>query len=144
MRDPVVAFETDNERERSIDQMVEQLRGMKPSDDPVSRRNGAILAEIIPPFVRALDRERKVFVREALAGQHDAVDKLLTVMTVPLVTMMGATITTMVPCQHPHVPCESCVDVRMAMLRNLMENLYQAVVSYVSSPITNDGPKLNS
>lgn len=142
MKDPVVAFETAAERDRSLDQMVDELRVM-PAVDQVHRRNLAILAELIPPFVRALDRERKVFVREARAGQADALDNMLSVMLTPLVTMLGATITTMAPCRHKGSPCRACVETRCDMMRDLMVNFYQAVVSYISEPMTGDARKHN-
>lgn len=137
MDDAVILLDTPELRERSIDNMVEELRAVVATvaEASVHARANLLLAEIMPVFIRGLDRERKVFMQEAKAGEIEAVDRMLSVMTQPLTNMVGATLVTLIPCRHLPEPCESCVDLRMGMMRNVLENLFQGTAAYVTCPV---------
>jgi hypothetical protein len=137
MLDTLVCLDTPELRERTIAHMVAQMQSELATAEPgsVEARTTAMLVELMPVYIRCLDRERVVFERDVRARTGDPVNELLEVTTQALVNMLAATLMTMVPCHHRPGPCESCTDVRMAMLRNVMENLFVGVASAVTSPI---------
>jgi hypothetical protein len=136
MRDTLVCLDTPELREKTIGHMVEQLQGELAAAvaGSVEARSAAMLTDIMPVYIRALDRERRVF-EKAIHTDAECVNDMLLVTTQTLINMLGATLMTMVRCGHGGNPCETCVDIRMALLRNVMENLFVGVASAVTSPI---------
>lgn len=137
MRDTLVCLDTPELREKTIGHMLDQLKSELKSTPKgtVEARTFAVLAEVMPPFIRALDRERKVFETAVRTEGSEAVNDMLMLITQVMINMLGATLMTMVRCTHPVAPCEECIDVRMALLRNVIENLFGGTASAITSPV---------
>jgi hypothetical protein len=137
MFDTLVCLDTPELREQTISHMLTHMRNelaAAPAGS-VEARTVAMLLNVMPVYIRCLDRERRVFEKAVRTSSADAVNDMLQVTTQALVNMLAATLMTMTPCQHPDRPCESCIDVRMALLRNVMENLFGAVASTITCPV---------
>jgi hypothetical protein len=138
MNNPIISFDTPEERESSIKRMVSSLRFEieRAEEGSLDARSAAMLIELMPVFLRFLDRERTIFVRQAKDRTRNDIDTpledFLRMMTLPLVNMLGASLMTIVPIPES-MGTERCQDMRLMLLRNVMDNLFSGVVGYLNS-----------
>lgn len=138
MNNPIISLDSPEERETSINRMVSSLRfeAERAGEGSLDARSAAMLIELMPVFLRILDRERAIFVRNIKdRSRNDAdapLDEFLQMMTLPLVNMLGAALMTIVPISEK-VGVERSHDMRLMLLRNAMENLFSGVVGYLNS-----------
>lgn len=138
MNNPIISLDTPEERETSISKMVSSLRfeAERAGEGSLDARSAAMLIALMPIFLRVLDSERTTFVRnvkDKTRNDADApLDEFLQMMTLPLVNMLGAALMTIVPITES-VGVERCHDMRLMLLRNVMENLFSGVVGYLNS-----------
>lgn len=140
MRDTLVCLDTPELREKTIGHMLAQFKAELKSarKGTVEARTYALLAEVMPHFIRALDRERTAFEAAIRAAPDECVNDMLMVTTQLLINMLTATLMTMVRCSHAENPCETCMDVRMALLRNVLENLFTGTASCITMPVESE------
>jgi hypothetical protein len=138
MSTPVICFDTPEEREESIKNLVASLRFHVEAAEHGSpdQRSAAMLIELMPVFLRFLDRERMVFItaikNDKRKDRDASLDEFLQMMTLPLVNMLGASILTVVP-TAPGMEVERKQDMRLMLARNVMDNLFSGVVGYFNS-----------
>ena len=105
MKATVLAFDTPEGREAAIAEMLADLTASRDSLEhgSIDERGVSLLMELMPAFVRGLDRERLLFIEECKAGNGagiDAIDDHLMVIALPIVNMIGSVITTLLPGQR--------------------------------------------
>jgi hypothetical protein len=138
MNNPVICLDSPGERERSIRDMIDSIKShlARAQEGSLEARSAAMLIELMPVFLRFLDSERVVFVRgikDNKRNDRDApLEDFLQMMTLPLVNMLGAALMTIVP-TSPGLDAERKEDMRLMLLRNVMDNLFSGVVGYLNS-----------
>ena len=138
MTSPVISLDSAEQREQSIKLMVSlmKFRLAEADEGSMDARSAEMLIELMPVFIRFLDRERRAFIEGIKHDDREDKDapleEFLQMMTLPLVNMLGAALMTIVP-QNPGIEVERKGDMRMMLLRNVMDNLFNGVVGYFSS-----------
>ena len=138
MTSPVISLDSAEQREQSIKLMVSlmKFRLAEADEGSMDARSAEMLIELMPVFIRFLDRERRAFIEgikhDDRADRDAPLEEFLQMMTLPLVNMLGAALMTIVP-QNPGIEVERKGDMRLMLLRNVMENLFNGVVGYFSS-----------
>ena len=152
MKLPVVEYATPDKLEGAIADMLERLKGEIALAVKGGHEDRAmqLLAQLMPPFIRALESERATFVSQvrAAAKQHTKtlsfMDEHLMVMMLPVVNMIGCVIVTLVP-ETPTVTAEDRDRVRQKMFAHIVDNIIAGVTGYVvgagGSALTVDGKK---
>jgi hypothetical protein len=152
---PIIELNTPESREATIEDMREHLRAnlsAVPADGPEARAI-ALLIDVMPGFIRALDRERVQFVEEIRAAKRDGreatgtLDEHLMVLALPIVNMLGSVVVTMVPHSNPKADAEMCERIRQKMFHHLIDNIVAGVEGYVthaSREVVQDNARLHS
>lgn len=135
MMNPVIALDSPEAREASIKAMIADMRELIENAEhgSLDARSAAAMIEIMPPFLRFLDRERVCFIesiRDPSGSDH--LDEFLQMTTLPLVNMLGASLMTIVPSSRATAH-HNQHDMRLMLLRNVMDNLFSGVVGYLNS-----------
>ena len=78
-------------RETSIKSMIEDMRELIESAGRASLdgRSANAMIELMPPFLRFLDRERRSSRKGIRRGDNELLDEFLQMVTLPLVNMTG-------------------------------------------------------
>ena len=135
MNNPIISLDTPEEREKSIKLMVSSLRFEAEADEgSLDARSAAMLIELMPVFIRFLDRERKAFFEGI---KHDHRERQRRPAGGVLADDDAAAGQHAGRCPHDHraaepgrVGVERKGDMRLMLLRNVMENLFNGVVGY--------------
>jgi hypothetical protein len=153
-REDTVVLDAGEDREISVQKMIEtlQTRVAELPADSADSRCAAILLDVMPGFVRALDRERSTFQAQVRGNREhgrkstDPLDTHMMVMTLPLVNMLGTTLMALVPCLHDEDPCQRCEELRVSMMQHVLMNIERGVRAYVTNsvPRNADGERLHS
>ena len=138
MKATVLAFDTPEGREAAIAEMLADLTASRDGLEhgSIDERGVSLLMELMPAFVRGLDRERLLFIEECKAGNGagiDAIDDHLMVIALPIVNMIGSVITTFV---RGNGSLRSVERIRMKMLNHLLCNIASGAEGYMTHPDT--------
>lgn len=125
-----VVLEDDETRELSINQMLLTLRAdlQRSEQGSPDARTTAVMIEMMPPFVRALDRERMLYWKNIKAKGYDkdALDEHLQVLIVPMVNMISSVLMTFAPTEARR-PGPECMKVRNVLAQHIFDNMFRGV-----------------
>lgn len=104
----------------SINELVSRLTAdlAKSEEGSMEARMTTALIDMMPGFIRAFERERRLFNEGRKARDKDALDKQLQVLTLPIVNMLVSVVVTIFP-KDAHS--------RGALTAHIFDNLFRAV-----------------
>jgi len=127
--------------EMSISRMLRRLKldmNKYPANSTDARIARALI-DMMPGFIRTLDRERALMVgaesRNAdgeLVCTTDIVEELMFVICTPVINMVSSVIMTLVPCHQDDV-CPKCLRLRHSLRKHMFDNMWNAVGMQLSS-----------
>ena len=136
MKAAVLTFDTPEEREAAITEMMTDLKAARDSFElgSIDERGISLLLDMMPAFVRGLDRERLLFIEETKTGHADeTIDDHLMVVALPIVNMLGSIVTTFI---RGNGSLRSVERIRLKMLNHLVCNIMSGVEGYMTHPDT--------
>ena len=129
-REAVVVLADEEAREASIDHMLTELQAdlRRSPKGSLDARITAAMIEVLPPFVRTLDGERRLYWDGIKANGYDkdALDEHLQVLIVPMVNMISSVLMTFAPTEA-RVPGPECLRVRNVLAQHIFDNMFRGV-----------------